>query len=130
MVCGGCVVSIFFSPSHAAPPPSVGLYDQSTGRASLSDRYEYVMHGRVYRIEDDKEPGKLYVGRLPHFPFFLPFISVDSFPQGRLRVVWRAADAPPRRQRDAQADLLGRGPVRVDAQGGVISARWVGKFKI
>lgn len=39
-------------------------YDQ-TNQRSLADDYDYVMHGRVYKYEEDKTPGskRVYVAR-------------------------------------------------------------------
>eukprot|EP00054_Salpingoeca_dolichothecata_P035464 m.5485 g.5485 ORF g.5485 m.5485 type:complete len:151 (-) comp5479_c0_seq1:156-608(-) len=34
--------------------PDNGVYDQS-GKPTLADKYEYVMHGRVYRCDEEKD---------------------------------------------------------------------------
>lgn len=36
-----------------------GAYDQSNER-TLADSYEYVMHGRVYKYDEDKASTKVY----------------------------------------------------------------------
>ncbi|GMH12814.1 hypothetical protein Nepgr_014655 [Nepenthes gracilis] len=44
--------------------PDTGFYNQG-GRETLADRYEYVMHGRLYRISEygsgDQVKGEIYV---------------------------------------------------------------------
>eukprot|EP00053_Salpingoeca_punica_P023193 m.9265 g.9265 ORF g.9265 m.9265 type:complete len:146 (+) comp4653_c0_seq1:227-664(+) len=37
--------------------PDTGLYDQSK-QPSLADKFEYVMHGKVYRCEEDSGPSQ------------------------------------------------------------------------
>ena len=35
--------------------PDDGVYDQRIGKRSLADKYEYVMHGHVFRCEELKD---------------------------------------------------------------------------
>jgi len=37
-----------------------GAYDQS-GRKTLADSYEYVMYGKVYKYEEEKNPSRVYI---------------------------------------------------------------------
>ncbi|KAL2940070.1 DNA-directed RNA polymerases II and V subunit 8A [Bienertia sinuspersici] len=57
--------------------PDTGYYNQ-TSRATLADRYEYVMHGRTYRIADvdyeGQEKGEIYVS----FGGLLMMLKVDK----------------------------------------------------